>query len=99
MTVIFRTYLSEQSMEHLATTLKKGGIKSLLDFFPPQKQDAKALEAHFKAAGLVQVADWYTKKQFAVIKDALVDGLKQRCEQDDPLAEVWKPLVTGREYH
>jgi hypothetical protein len=87
-TVIFRTYLLDQSMDHLASTLKKGGIKDLLTFFPPQKQDAKALEAHFKAEGLTPVADWFTKKQFAVIKEGLVNGLKQRCEQEDSVADV-----------
>ncbi|KAF8532541.1 hypothetical protein JB92DRAFT_599623 [Gautieria morchelliformis] len=87
-TVIFRTYLLDQSMEHLASTLKKGGIKDLLAFFPPQKQDAKALEAHFKAEGLSPIADWFTKKQFAVIKEGLVNGLKQRCEQEDSVADI-----------
>ena len=88
MTVIFRTYLLDQSMDHLAGTLKKGGIKDLLAFFPPQKQDAKALEAHFKTEGLPQVADWFTKRQFAVIKEGLVNGLKQRCEQEDSVEDV-----------
>lgn len=75
-------------MDHLAGTLKKGGIKDLLAFFPPQKQDAKALEAHFKTEGLPQVADWFTKRQFAVIKEGLVNGLKQRCEQEDSVEDV-----------
>jgi hypothetical protein len=75
-------------MDLLASTLRKGGIKDLLAFFPPQKQDAKALEAHFKAEGIPQVADWFIKKQFAVIKEGLINGLKQRCEQEDSPEDV-----------
>lgn len=75
-------------MDHLAGTLKKGGIKDLLAFFSPQKQDARTLEAHFKTEGLPQIADWFTKRQFAVIKEGLVNGLKQRCEQEDSVEDV-----------
>jgi len=87
-TIIFRTYLADQTMDHLATTLRKGGVKDLLAFFPPQKQSAHALEKHFKAEGLPHVAEWYTKKQFAVIREGLVSGLKTRCEQEEPVHEI-----------
>ena len=75
-------------MDHLASTLKKGGIKDLLGFYPPQKQDPKMLENHFKAEGVPQIAEWFTKKQFAVIKEGLINGLKQRCEQEDSPEDV-----------
>ncbi|KAF8530523.1 hypothetical protein BU17DRAFT_35813 [Hysterangium stoloniferum] len=87
-TTVFRTYLADQTMDHLATTLRKGGVKDLLAFFPPQKQSGQALENHFKAEGLPQVAEWYTKKQFAVIREGLVNGLKTRCEQEEPVHEI-----------
>lgn len=86
--IIFRTYLLDQTMDQLAGTLKKGGIKDLLAFFPPQKQSPRALETYFRAENLPQVAEWYTKRQYAVIKDVLTDGLKQRCQQDQSAEEV-----------
>ena len=38
LTIIFRAYLAEQSVDHLATMLRKGGIKDLTAFFPPNKR-------------------------------------------------------------
>ncbi|KAH9162994.1 hypothetical protein EDB89DRAFT_1912971, partial [Lactarius sanguifluus] len=65
LTVILRAYLAETSMDHLAGALKKGGIKDLLVFFPPNKRTDSVLDAHFRGAGLSQVVDWWTRKQNA----------------------------------
>lgn len=75
-------------MDHLAATLKKGGIKDLLTFFPPNKRTGKYLEDHFKAEGLTQVADWWTKKQFSVIKDEFVKSITDLAEKDEPVDVV-----------
>ncbi|TFK75446.1 ARM repeat-containing protein [Pluteus cervinus] len=83
-TVVFRAYLVDQSIEHLATTLRKGGVKDLLLFFPPNKRSGKALEEHFKKEGLVQVADWWAKKQYAAVKEDLVKELTEMCEREEP---------------
>jgi hypothetical protein len=82
-TLIFRAYLLDQSMDHLSATLKRGGIKDLLAFFPPNKRDGKALEEHFKKEGLPQVADWWAKKQSAVVKDSIVKELTDLCEREE----------------
>jgi len=55
-TIIFRSYLTDQSMEHLAGALKKGGIKDLLAFFPVSRRGSKVLEEHFRKEGLPQVS-------------------------------------------
>ncbi|KAG6837719.1 hypothetical protein H0H93_003521 [Arthromyces matolae] len=83
LSLIFRAYLVDQSMEHLSAALKRGGIKDLLPFFPPGKQDGKALEEHFKKAGLPQVAEWWSKKLYAGIKSELVKNLTEICERED----------------
>jgi hypothetical protein len=67
-------------MDHLATTLKRGGIKDLLLFFPPNKRDGKILEDHFKKASLPQVAEWWVKKQSAVVKESIIEYLKEMRE-------------------
>ncbi|KAJ3570360.1 hypothetical protein NP233_g4445 [Leucocoprinus birnbaumii] len=84
LTLIFRAYLADQSMDHLSGTLKRGGVKDLFAFFPPNKRDAKTLEEHFKEAGLSQVAEWWSKKQFAALKDELIKELKDLFERDEP---------------
>ncbi len=88
-TLIFRAYLVDQSMDHLSATLKRGGIKDLLVFFPPNKREGRFLEEHFKAAGLNQVAEWYAKKQYAVVKEGIVKDLTELCEREESPEQVW----------
>jgi hypothetical protein len=88
MTLVFRAYLVDQTMDHLSATLKRGGVKDLLAFFPPSKRDAKALEDHFRNEGLTQVAEWWAKKQYAVVKESIVKDLREMSERDDPVDQV-----------
>ncbi|KZT21440.1 ARM repeat-containing protein [Neolentinus lepideus HHB14362 ss-1] len=87
-TNIFRAYLSEQSMDHLSGTLKKGGVRDLVAFFPPNKREDKILDEHFRKEGLTQVADWWTKKQYAVLKDEVMKGIKERLDNEEANDEV-----------
>ena len=86
LTTIFRSYLSEQSIDHLSGTLKRGGIKDLLAFFPPNRRETTVLDAHFRAQGLPQVADWWTKRQNALIRDDVVKAIKEALDRDDFVA-------------
>lgn len=86
--MIFRAYLADQSIDHLATTLRKGGIKDLVTFFPPSKREDKALEEHFRGAGLPQVAEWWTKRQNAALKETVVSTLKDLLSNEEGHAEV-----------
>jgi len=88
MTQVFRSYLAELSMDHLSPALKKGGIKDLLVFFPPNKREGKNLEEHFRKEGLPQVAEWWTKKQYAALKASLIKELHDMIERDDSIEQV-----------
>ncbi|KAF9531622.1 hypothetical protein CPB83DRAFT_848477 [Crepidotus variabilis] len=88
LTLVFRAYLAEQSMDHLSAILKKAGIKDLLAFFPPNKREGKHLEEHFKTAGLPQVAEWWTKKQYAALKDSLIKELAEMIEHEDSPEQI-----------
>lgn len=88
MTQVFRSYLAELSMDHLSPALKKGGIKDLLAFFPPNKREGKYLEEHFRKEGLPQVAEWWTKKQYAALKASLIKELHEMIERDDSIEQV-----------
>lgn len=94
LTAIFRTYLGEQSMDHLAGTLRKGGIKDLLAFFPPNKRQDKVLDEHFRAAGLAPVADWWTKKQYASLKEGIISTIKGMLAKEEPHAEIIAAIKT-----
>ncbi|TDL22566.1 ARM repeat-containing protein [Rickenella mellea] len=86
-TLIFKAYLADQSMQHLGAALRRGGVKDLLTLLPANKREPKTLEDHFKAQGLPQVAEWFTKKQFAAIKDGLVVTLKEMCQNEEKTEE------------
>lgn len=88
LTLIFRAYLVDQSMDHLSGSLKKGGIRDLLAFFPANKQEPKQLEEHFRKADLPQIAEWYAKKQYAMIKDAIVKEVQSLVEHDESPEQV-----------
>ncbi|KAK1232296.1 hypothetical protein PQX77_004547 [Marasmius sp. AFHP31] len=96
-TLIFRAYLSEQSMEHLSAALKKGGIKDLLLFFPGNKRETRHLEEHFRKEGLPQVADWWTKKQYAIVKDSIVKELRELREHEESNESIIASIKSQQE--
>ena len=75
-------------MDHVAAALKKGGIKNLPTFFPPNRRSDVVIDAHFRGAGLPQVADWWTRKQNAVIKEDIVKAVKESLEREDQPSDV-----------
>ncbi|EJD03046.1 ARM repeat-containing protein [Fomitiporia mediterranea MF3/22] len=98
LTVIFRTYLVDQTMEHLNSTLRKGGVKNILLFLPANKRDAKTLEDHFKKAGLPQVAEWFIRKQSAAARESVVKTLKELCEDENRSTdEIVEALKSSQE--
>ncbi|KAI0682417.1 eukaryotic translation initiation factor 5C [Cytidiella melzeri] len=96
-TTIFRAFLAEQSMEHLATALRKGGVKDMLAFFPPNKRQDKFVDEHFRGAGLPQVAEWWTKKQYAALKENIISTIKNALSNEEPHAEVVAGIKSKQE--
>lgn len=84
-------------MDHLSVTLKRGGIKDLLAFFPPNKRDTKTLEEQFKKAGLTQVAEWWSKKQYAVLKEDLVKELTDLVKREEPAESIVSSIKTRQD--
>jgi len=87
-TQVFQSYLSEQAMDHLSTTLRKGGIKDLLVFFPGNKRENKVLDEHFRKAGLPAVSEWWIKKQYAFAKEAIITTITESAEREDAPADM-----------
>jgi len=88
LTIVFRSYMADQAMDHLSATLKRGGIKDLLAFFPPNKREGKYLEEHFRKENLPQVADWWAKKQYAVVKEGIIKDLSEMIEHDESTEHI-----------
>ncbi|EIW63552.1 eukaryotic translation initiation factor 5C [Trametes versicolor FP-101664 SS1] len=96
-TLVFRAYLTSQPMEHLAAALKRGGIKDLPAFFPDNKRDDKTIDEHFRKAGLPQVAEWWTKRQYASLKETVITQLKEMLENGDSHADIVTAIRTRQE--
>lgn len=96
---IFRAYLAEASMEHLSTALKKANIKDLSLFFPPNKRDNKSLEEFFRKEQIPQVAEWWTKRQNALIKEEITKIVHDMLDHEDTPDNVrpihFDPAFTG----
>jgi hypothetical protein len=95
LTHIFRAYLGDQSMDHLSSALKRGGVKDLIDFFPPNRRNITNLDAYFKEKGLPVVAEWYARRLFAAVKEVVVNGLRDLSEKEEGVDAVCV-LVSGR---
>jgi hypothetical protein len=83
LTLIFRAYLTEQPIDHLSASLKRGGVKEMLDFFPVNKRTLTELEAWFKKENLTEISEWYKKKRMARIRESIISGLKDLAEKDE----------------
>jgi len=75
-------------MEHLSSSLKRGGVKNLIDFFPPNKRTVSNLDTYFREKGLPVVAEWYARKLFAAVKEVVVNGLKDLSEKEEGVEAV-----------
>ncbi|EKM54281.1 uncharacterized protein PHACADRAFT_258024 [Phanerochaete carnosa HHB-10118-sp] len=96
-TLFFRAYLQEQSIDHLATALRKGGVRDLLLFFPPNRRSDKILDEHFRNAGLPQVAEWWTKRQYAALKEGVISTLKEMLGNGDEYGDIVTAIKTRQE--
>ena len=73
-------------MDHLSSTLRRGGCTDLLDFFPLQKRSVAELHKEFKAKGLDKVAEWYAKIVEGLRKDQVLQRIRELAsdsEEDD----------------
>lgn len=83
-----KTYLQAESVEHLSTTLRKGGVTDLEAFFPTSKQNATELSAHLRAAGLSAVVDVYLKQKSAQAREDLLARLKEFVADEADFDEI-----------
>jgi hypothetical protein len=46
------------------------------------------LEEHFRKEGMPQVADWWAKKQYAVVKEGIIKELSEMHEREETTEQV-----------
>jgi len=87
--VYLRTFLSvDPSVEHLATSLRRGGITSLIEFMPANRRTFPELAAVFKKAGLESVTDLYQKQRGAGMSKEILSHLKEMIAGTDSNEEI-----------
>jgi hypothetical protein len=95
LTTFLKSYLATESVEHLSSSLRKGGVTDLEAYFPPARQTAAELTAHFKANGLAGVVEFYTKQKSGKAKEELVAVLSALVADDADEEEVSRARWTG----
>jgi hypothetical protein len=84
-------------MDHLATALRKASVRDLLAFFPPNRRSDKILDEHFRGAGLPQVAEWWTKRQYASMKEGVMNTIREMLSNDDAHSDVVAAIKSRQE--
>lgn len=87
-TGVFKTYSLDHDIEHLGVALKRGGIKDIMDFFPPNKATETNFREHFKAQGLPQIVDYRVKKQMNSYREETREKLTEMVEAGDKSADI-----------
>jgi hypothetical protein len=83
-TLYLRTYLTQESPEHLASSLRRAGVSELLGFFPAgQKRTSTELANHFNANGLSSVVEFYQRQRSGQLKEETLARLKELVSGDD----------------
>ena len=70
-------------MDHLSSTLRRGGCTDLLDFFPLQKRSIPELQKEFKTRGLEKVSEWYAKVVEGLRKDQVLQRMRELASDSE----------------
>lgn len=88
LTEFFRTYLQKQSIDHLAATLRRSGLRDILSVFPNQIRDKKHLDDYFKEQKLPQIVDWYAKVALSETKDQTVQAIARMINDEESNEQI-----------
>ena len=88
-TNVFKSYLKEQTIDHLTINLKKSGVGNrLLDFFPQSKQTSDYLISHFTTEKLPVIVDFHKKLMQSSIKQDTTVKLVEMLKSDSKSPEM-----------
>ncbi|KAI8920162.1 armadillo-type protein [Powellomyces hirtus] len=86
-TGVFGSYLEDNKIDQLSTTIKKGGLdERLLEFFPPGKREAEYVARHFEAEGLKPLVEYFNKRQQSAVKEQVAAKLQETFVDGTPQA-------------
>ncbi|XP_042448297.1 protein krasavietz-like [Zingiber officinale] len=88
-TIFFREYLVDNSLDDLIALLKRGKMEdNLLDFFPPGRHNDECLSEHFMREGLPALVQYHEKKIFEVKLKEMKTALTTQIAEETDVSEV-----------
>ncbi|KAK8858667.1 hypothetical protein IAR55_002896 [Kwoniella newhampshirensis] len=95
LTAFIKTYLSRgQTIDQLAGTIRRSGLKDILLVFPIQTRDRAHLEAHFKKENLQPVIDWYAKLALGEVKEQTIQAVERMVNEEESNEQIIESLKT-----
>lgn len=88
MTHFMQDFLSDNTLEEMMITLKRGKVEDLMLFFPMQKRTPENFEAHFKEANLPGVAEKESKRRSEVLLRTLGGTVLQQISDEESVNSV-----------
>lgn len=88
-TVVFRSWVDNASMDSVNLTLRKGGVADrLLDFLPLAQRNRETFNSHFEKAGLSEIVKYQRQKETAQIKTEMGRWIKMHMEEEGGVPEM-----------
>lgn len=83
-TTVFKTYLTEQPIEHLGKALAIAGIDvKLIEFFPPSRRNKEFFARYFESADMKPLVDYHQRLQLSGVKNKFKHGLRELMDPED----------------
>ncbi|KEI39317.1 uncharacterized protein L969DRAFT_438828 [Mixia osmundae IAM 14324] len=87
-TTYIRTYLTAETIDHLGSSLRRGGVADLILFFPPNKRTMAFAAEHFKKENLDKVWEFYQKQRSAGIREEMAEHLRTMVANEESHEEI-----------
>eukprot|EP00128_Syssomonas_multiformis_P000772 Colp12_sorted_trinity150504_noHs@31192 len=88
-TLVFKRWLQEASIEQIAVAMRKGEMEGrLLEFLAPNIRDTATFEKHFLEQNMEPLVKYHNQKQTAVFKNQLGASIKEMIQNDAPVSEI-----------
>ncbi|KAH8919527.1 ARM repeat-containing protein [Atractiella rhizophila] len=95
-TIYLRTYLKQETPEHMASSLRRTGNQNLLQFFPPAQQTSNDVATHFTNENLKPVVDFNHSILTSLAREEISTHLTEMFEHEEPHEDVINYIKTSK---
>jgi len=88
LTVYLKTYLTNESIDHLFSSLRRGGCHDLMEFLPASRRSMPELAAAFKKVGLDAITDMFQKQRANEVIKVTSAHLREMIAGSDSNEEI-----------